>query len=146
MSTVLNRTTKAYITSANTVEYPVQDWIIEPDMSAVVGLPSKYWVITGDVVSAMPQAERDALDAAELQAQRDATSARLDLIEDIARAGTLVQLDELNSHATKINAILTAIDNGSNAAEIKVNIAAIADHPQRTIAQYKNAVRNKLGT
>lgn len=68
MANVLNRTTKQFIASANTVEYPAQDWIINPDMTAVTGFASKYWTITGDTVSLMDQASRDAVDAAELAA------------------------------------------------------------------------------
>jgi hypothetical protein len=65
MSDVVHRTTKQYLKSANTPDYPVETWIINPDLSAVEGFPSKYWIITGDVVTLMSQAERDAVDAAE---------------------------------------------------------------------------------
>lgn len=64
MANVLNRTTKQYITSANTPDYPTADWIINPDLSGVSGVPSKYWKITGDVVTEMNQTEKDAVDAA----------------------------------------------------------------------------------
>ena len=63
MATVLNRTTKQLIPSANTPDYPVADWIINPDLSAVEGFASVYWVITGDIVTLMTQGERDAVDA-----------------------------------------------------------------------------------
>lgn len=62
MSNVLNRTTKEYLISVSTGFYSTASWIINPDMSAVVGVPSKYWKITGDVVSEMSQAEKDAVD------------------------------------------------------------------------------------
>ena len=146
MANVLNRTTKQFIPSANTTEYPVEFWIIEPDMSAVVGFNSKYWVITGDVVSLMNQAQRDAVDAAELAARRDGIAATMDAIEDYNRAFALSVLDEINLHATRITAILTAIDNGGTLAQVKTGIAAIADVPQRTVANLKTALRNKLGT
>ncbi len=60
MANVLNRTTKQYIASAHTPDYDPGDWIINPDMSAVSGVPSKYWKITGDTVSEMSAAEKDA--------------------------------------------------------------------------------------
>ncbi len=60
MASVLNRTTKQYIASAHTPDYPVADWIHNPDMSAVSGVPSMYWKITGDTVSEMSAAEKDA--------------------------------------------------------------------------------------
>jgi hypothetical protein len=146
VANVLNRTTKQYIASANTVEYPVESWIINPDLSAVIGFDSKYWTITGDVVSLLSQAERDALDAAALGAARDARANRLDQVEDIARAAILVIMDEFNLHSARINAMLTAIDSGNTLAQVKTNIAAIQDIPVRTIAQLKTALRGKLGT
>jgi hypothetical protein len=64
MSTVLHRTTKEYHESANTPDYPIENWIINPDLSAVSGVPIKYWKITGDAVSEMNQTEKDTVDAA----------------------------------------------------------------------------------
>ena len=45
-----------------------------------------------------------------------------------------------------INEILTAISTGSNLSQVKANIDAVTPAPQRTIAQMKTTVRNKLGT
>ncbi len=69
--------------------------------------------------------------------------------DDISRkdkAVLLVILDELNLHAAKINAILTAIDTatGTNTTDLKVKIAAIADYPTRTAAQVRTAIQNKI--
>jgi general stress protein CsbA len=122
MASVLNRTTKVYLASANTPDYPVAEWIIEPDMSAVVGYPSKYWVITGDIVSLMPVEEREAVDFNEMQIARDSTANRMDNIEDIIRALALATLDEIN------------------------NLRSLHSLAPRTGAQLKTAVRNKLGT
>ena len=60
------------------------------------------------------------------------------------RATVGIILDEFNLHAAKINAILTAIDNASTLAQVKTNIAAIADYPARTQAQLITAVENKI--
>lgn len=62
----------------------------------------------------------------------------------VFRAFVLVLLDELNAHAVKINAILTAIDNGVNLAAVKANVAAIADYPTRTATQVRNAITGKI--
>jgi hypothetical protein len=117
MAAVLHRTTKQYLPSANTPDYPTQDWIHNPDLSGVIGFDSRYWIITGDVVTLMSQAQRDALNASLLAAARDAL----------------------------VNAILTAIDNGANIGAVKTNILAITDYPQRTAAQLRTSIRNKLG-
>lgn len=146
MASALNRVTKQFLASVNTPDYPTADWIINPDMSAVAGFESRYWTITGDVVSLMDAAARAVVDAAQLEATRDATAAELDQAEGALRAFMLAVLDEFNAHATKINAILTAIDNGGTLAAVKTNIAAIADYPSRTIAQLKTVLRSKLGT
>lgn len=146
MANVVNRTTKQFLASVNTPEYPTVDWIINPDLSAVTGFASKYWIITGDVVTLMDAGQRAALDAAELEALRDQVASELDQVENVLRAFMLTTLDELNAHAVKINAILTAIDNGANIGAVKTNILAIADYPTRTAAQLKATVRSKLGS
>ena len=66
MANVINRTTLEQKFSVNTPDYPVDIWIINPDMSNVVGVPKKYWKIEGDLVLEMNQAEKDAVDAAHL--------------------------------------------------------------------------------
>lgn len=146
MSSVLNRTTKQYLASVNTPDYPTAQWIIEPDLSAVVGFDSRYWTITGDVVTLMSPAERAAVDASLLTAERDAVAAQLQQTENVLRAFMLTVLDELNLHALKHNAILDAIDAGANLSAVKTNILAIADYPQRTESQLRTTVRSKLGT
>ena len=154
MANVLHRTTKQYLTSVNTPDFPVLDWIHNPDLSAVTGFAPKYWTISGDAVALMSQSERDAVDVAEaaalLAAVRAVAKAGYDsAVSDLTKAlkaVALVTQDELNLHALKINAILDAIDAGSTLAQVKTNVAAIADYPQRTPAQLKTAVDNKVDT
>ena len=146
MATVLHRTTKQLIASVNTPDYPTVDWIVEPNLSAVAGFASKYWTIVGDAVLLKTAPERDAVDAAELSANRDAATAQLDQLEDVLRAFALVLLDELNLHATRTNAILDAVDAASNITTLKTAVALIADVPTRTIAQVRASVRGKLGS
>lgn len=62
----------------------------------------------------------------------------------LARAIAAVLADELNLHALKINAILDAVDAATSLADLKTRIAAIPDYPQRTLAQIKTAIQNKL--
>ncbi len=68
MATVVNRATKELRTSVNTPDFNPIDWIINPDLSGVAGVPSKYWNIVGDIVSEMSQGEKDAVNAAEAAA------------------------------------------------------------------------------
>lgn len=111
------------------------DWIFNPDLSAVTSFATKYWIITGDLVALMSQAERDAVDAAELVVRRDAVADTLDQIEDILRAFALVVLDEIN--------LLREQFNTTTAESIDLTTTTFAD---RTIAQIKTAVRGKLGS
>jgi len=67
MSNVINRTTKQYKESVNTPDYPVADWIINPDLSALTSVPEKYWKIVGDDVVEMTQTEKDTVDTNETQ-------------------------------------------------------------------------------
>ena len=72
MAIVLNRTAgnsgsypydKDLRSSVNTPDFPEVDWIINPDLSAVDGQPSKYWDISGDTVSLANQGTHNARDA-----------------------------------------------------------------------------------
>jgi hypothetical protein len=146
MAAVLNRTTKQYLASANTPDYPVEEWIINPDMSAVVGSQTVYWVITGDVVSLMSQAERDAVDAVAVQSARDAAIAQLQQAEDVLRAFMLIVLDDRNLLAARLSSLLDAIDGAGSFAALKNAAALIANPPQYTEAQLRTAIRNRIGT
>jgi len=138
LNTWLNRTTKVFVqqTSSGEMERrfsvevfhdgtgePISNanWIHAPDMSAITGQLSKYWIITGDVVTLMSQTERDVVDLTTLNARRDNTANQLDVVEDVMRAFALVVLDEINV----LRAQHSLVD--------------------RTIVQLKTAIRNKLG-
>ena len=60
MASVLNRTTKQFIASANTPNYPTASWIHNPDMSAVAGVALREWLIDGDTVRQMTATEKDS--------------------------------------------------------------------------------------
>lgn len=124
MPNYLHRVTKQYLVSVSPISLaePEANYIFMPDLTTVSGFPSKYWTITGDVVTLMSQAERDAVDAAELVTQRDTVTAQLDQLEGIMRAFALAVLDEFNVLRSKHGL------------------------PSRTIAQMKAVVRNKLGS
>ena len=125
MANVLNRTTKQYLASANTPDYPVIDWIINPDLSATTGFNSKYWTITGDVITLMSQAERDAVDAAELAAQ--IASDKSD-----ASAGT-------DTDRRLLGFMQVMVD------EINILRQATGTPPARSLQDYKTATKNNIG-
>lgn len=62
MANVINRTTLEYLTSVNTPDYPTGSWIINPDLSALTNVPSKYWKVVADSVLQMNTTEKNAVD------------------------------------------------------------------------------------
>ena len=66
----LHRTNKQLLTSVAENDLPeaVANYIEEPDLSGVQGVPPKYWNIVGDTVSEMNASEKAAVDAAETAA------------------------------------------------------------------------------
>lgn len=146
MAVVLHRTTKQLIVSANSPAYPAEDWIVSPDLSAVTGQPAKYWTISGDTVSLMDQAARDAVDAAEAAARLDGIAGELEQTENITRAFMLLVLDDRNATAAKLNSLLDAIDAASSLANLKTAVAAIANLPTYNETQLRTAIKAKIGT
>lgn len=61
MASVLNRETFQYLKSVNTPDYPTEDWIHNPDLSAVAGVDKKYWKLSGDSVLPLTGGEKDAI-------------------------------------------------------------------------------------
>ncbi len=118
----LHRTDKTLLHSVASADLPqVQtNYIEEPDLSAVVGQPVRYWEVSGDIISLANPGQRNAIDAALLSVQSDSIANELETSQTIMKAFSLVVLDEIN--------VLRAQHSLS----------------ARTIAQLKVAVRNKL--
>ena len=129
----INRTTKAYLqhTSAWDMnsKYGRSDfnlfqsndeWIYEPDMSAVIDQPNKYWVIIGDSVHLMDPVARAVVDETELEAEMDALADELTRTRSLMKAFAEVVLEQINT------------------------LRAEHGLSQATLAQLKAAVRSKL--
>ena len=124
MVDVLHRVTKEYRREINPPYFPVADWIYDPNLSAVGGLPLKYWKIVGDDVFAMTQAERDKVDAE--QAQIDLVSNRAAAKQELVSAHTLraiilVILDEINVLRAKAGLALRTATQVESALRDKVD-------------------------
>jgi hypothetical protein len=138
MDNYLHRTTKQYLQSwsPNDLPEPLANYIEEPDLSAVAGVPSKYWIIAGDVVSEIDQAAKDAVDAQILSDSRDvAIQAEIDNLEGVMRQLTKLIVDELN--------ILRQQFNTTTGESGQLSDTAFTD---RTLAQVRTQLRNDLGT
>lgn len=118
MANVLNRTTKEYRVSVNTPDFPPAQWIINPDVSLVAGNPTKYWKITGDIVTLMNAAEQQAVDDAETaallaDAQADATALPDDPLSVDVRALILnanKRTNWLTNRVEELQAAIVAIE------------------------------------
>lgn len=138
MGNYLHRTTKQYLQSwsPNDLPEPLANYIDDPDLSNVIGVPPRYWIITGDVISEMSQAEKDAVDAANLSTARDAAiQAEIDGLENVMRQLVKLMVNELN--------ILRQQFNTTTAESNQLTDTALAD---RTLAQVRTQLRNDLGT
>ena len=112
MANYLHRTTKQYTTSVspNDLQEPEVNYVVNPDLSAVEGFPSIYWIITGDVVTLMDQAARDTVDA-DIVIVPDIYDARSDIetehvdiqqfLEDIAIKSRVEVLDGVSLEETQ---------------------------------------------
>ncbi len=123
MADVVHRTTKQYLRSVHTPDYPSADWIINPDLSAVAGFAEKYWMIAGDTVALMDQAARDAVDAAEAAAAvtADKTEQKTRMDTDRLIKGVAVYF------AKQLNAIDAGTFTTLTAQIVKAGIKAEVD-------------------
>ncbi len=138
MGNYLHRTTKAFLRSfsPNELLEPLANYIEDPDLSAVAGVPSIYWIIIGDVISEMSQGEKDTLDAFLLSAARDAEiQAEIDGLESTMRQLAKMFVSELN-----------VLRQQFNTTTAEVQQATDTNFADRTLAQVKQQLRNDLGT
>jgi hypothetical protein len=138
MGNYVHRTTKQYFQSVSPNELlePLANYIEDPDLSSVVGVPNIYWIITGDVITEMSQAEKDAVDAQMLSDARDgAIQAEIDELESVLRQIAKLLVNELN--------ILRQQFNTTTAESQQLTDTAFSD---RTLAQVRAQLRNDLGS
>lgn len=125
MGNYVHRTTKQYLQSVspNSLLEPLANYIEEPDLSGVVGVPTIYWNIIGDVITEMSQGEKDAVDAQILSNARDGSiQVEIDNIESVLRQIVIETVSQLNV------------------------LRAIHGLPDITFAQVKTTLRNGLGS
>lgn len=137
MGDYVHRTTKSYLRSVspNELPEPLANYIEDPDLSAVVGVPSVYWIVIGDVISEMSQGEKDAVDAQLLQERYDSIIQEIDNLESVLRALTKMIISEINILRQQFNTTTAEIPQATD-----TNFA------DRTLEQVKQQLRNDLGT
>jgi hypothetical protein len=145
MANVLNRTTREFKNSVNEPDYPLVDWIHDPDMTAISGFSYIHWIITGDVVTLMDQAARDVVDAATEATLRDSLAANLIDPYGILRSVAIIINNELQTVTNRSNAIKNAIANATSLDDLKATAAATPDLTVMSNANMRDLVRAKIG-
>lgn len=84
MGWAVHKTTLQYIKSVNTPDYDPAVWFLNPDLTAVLATPQKYWKNSGGSIVPMTATEQQAIDDsiafASLRATRDVLLADTDWI------------------------------------------------------------------
>jgi len=127
MANVVNRTTVRFLRSVSTPDFPVADWIINPDLSSVAGVPTKYWKISGDLVLEMTQAEKDAVDAAEAAAT----------LTGVRTEGKDI-VDRENGISTNLRSLILILIDEFNI------LRTLHSLPDRTLSQLKTSIKNRI--
>ena len=144
MANVINVNDLRYLHSVNTPNYPEPTWKHHPDMTAVAGVAKRYWV--WDAVSERPiemdQAAKDAVDASILTAELDGEATKVDNIKDIIRALSQLLVVEFNTHKE----ILDAASGATSFTEFQTAMAVIETRPTWTLATFRTALRDNLGS
>ena len=101
------------------------EWIFSPDLSAVTKGDDTlwaiiYWIVTGDVITLMSPAQRQAVDDQTTSDSRDREANTIQLSNSFAKAFAEILLDEINI------------------------LRGRAGLMPRTLTQFRNALRAKL--
>jgi hypothetical protein len=147
MASLLNTSTLEILRSADETKLSAP-WVViaESDAEAWMAVPPQYRKLAGQAIEEMTAQEKAAVDAARVQAARDAVVAQFDRQEDISRAVALLLLDVSNRQAQRFNALLNAIDAATTLANLKSAVALIQDVPVATERQLIDALKARYGS
>ena len=121
MASVINKTTNQYLASVNTPDYSESDWVINPDLSSVSGIASKYWKVVDGQVVEMSSGEKAVVDGAISQAYIEtvitaAIKFGTSLMTKYAAENVLLGITQAGMTRTisgRISGILAALQTGS---------------------------------
>lgn len=141
MATVLNRVTKELIESANTPDYPVEDWIINPDLSAVDGFDRKYWKVDQNRVVLASELERAAIDEAEAAAAKESEVNQITDEQEVLGAIIKRLIDENAATAKLVNDLKTAITGAVSISALRAAVGAVTVPATKTIDQIRDELK-----
>lgn len=139
-----------YRQSVNTPDF---DWrsdvLVNPEVSALSGIPIKYWKVVNNQVLEMTQAEKDYRDGLEAQDIIDKAKSLAKTLqasdaaqERLMRAIVKLTVDQLNNLRTWTNQFKTVVANSNSLADIKSGVDGLQTF---TTITYQDA-RNAIGT
>lgn len=102
MAVLVHRTEKhlRVMSDENAEVFRDENWILNPDLSNVHDVPSKYWHINGDIITEMTSEQKQAVDTEEVVQHRNEMAAVIENTNSFERAFALVILDEINALRT----------------------------------------------
>jgi hypothetical protein len=114
MANVLHRQSKLYLESVNTPDYMDGNWVINPDLSAVDGVDSQYWIIDeNDVIREMTQVEKDE---AYIEDAKNTKKEEINQYREVRLVGGFVFMGHIFDSDTRarqnISGMAAAIANG----------------------------------
>lgn len=158
MATFLHRTTKRIEPDNGTGDLG-PSYIRNPDLSAVVGEPVKYWIIEGDTIRAATAGERLTIDLqitqaeadaaiALLTAQRNAAIAAIGAVREEAliaiRAMAEVIRQEFNKQKQWNADTKTKVAGAATFAAFKTAWATLNNVTPITVPQMRTAIKNEI--
>lgn len=141
-----------YLPSVSTPDFQGRsDVLINPDLTALVGVPMRYWKHSGGVVIQMTAPERSAVDAEIVAAAvaefRGGGKAVLDTQTDMSvliRAFADITKDELNALRQWLTDFKGDVAAATSLADLKTRVAANPSLPDRDLGQLRTAIKNRI--
>jgi len=144
----------SYLDSISSPDYAGRtDVVIQPDISALAGIPIIYWKHVAGAIVEMTVSEKSAVDAAIIQAAINAMrSGGISTLVVQSPAGIVLRAfadilkDEFNIIRQWITDFKADVAAATTLADLKTRVAADPDLPDRTLAQLKTAIQDKISS
>lgn len=120
------------------------DVVVDPNVSAFSNLPLRYWKVVAGVVQLMTLAEQAEVDAVFLRANAKVNLSGKSDLGVILRAFSDITKDEINILRQWIVSFKVEAAAATNLSNFQSRIASLPNLPDRTLAQLKTAIENRI--
>lgn len=125
--------------------------IREPDVTGLVGVPVLYWKHSGGFIVEMTALEKSTLDAEIVaQALDDMQEGGKSVLSAATPSGIILRAvaditkDEINLLRQWLASFKVQVAASTNLANLQTRVAALPDMPDRTLAQLRTAIQNRI--